>query len=199
MSLTRKMLKAMGIEEEKAEQIIDAHVETVNALKEERNGYKADAEKLKDVQKELDELKSKNDDGWKDKHDKLKGEFEKYKGEIEAKNARAAKEAAVRAYYESKGISGKNLEIAIRGSKTEIDAVELDGEKIKDSAALDSLISGDFSALVATTTTKGASVSTPPTTTGGSAKTKADILKIKNTTERQKAWAELLTNQKKGE
>ena len=118
MSLTRKMLKAMGIEEEKAEQIIDAHVETVNALKEERNGYKADADKLKDVQKELDELKSKNDDGWKDKHDKLKSEFEKYKGEIEAKNVRAAKETAVRAYYESKGISGKNLEIAIRGSKT---------------------------------------------------------------------------------
>ena len=33
MALTRKMLKAMGIEEEKIDEIIDAHTETVNALK----------------------------------------------------------------------------------------------------------------------------------------------------------------------
>ena len=33
MSLTRKMLKAMGIEEEKIDQIIEAHSETVDSLK----------------------------------------------------------------------------------------------------------------------------------------------------------------------
>ena len=33
MALTRKMLKAMGIEDEKADEIIDAHAETVDALK----------------------------------------------------------------------------------------------------------------------------------------------------------------------
>ena len=33
MSLTRKMLRAMGIEDDKADQIIDAHAETVDALK----------------------------------------------------------------------------------------------------------------------------------------------------------------------
>jgi hypothetical protein len=53
MALTRKFLKAMGIEEEKIEQIIDAHTETVNALKEERDNFKADAEKLPNVQKQL--------------------------------------------------------------------------------------------------------------------------------------------------
>ena len=40
MSLTRKMLKAMGIEDEKIDQIIEAHTETVDALKEQRDGYK---------------------------------------------------------------------------------------------------------------------------------------------------------------
>ena len=64
MSLTRKMLKAMGIEEEKIDQIIEAHSETVDSLKADRDSYKEDAEKLKDVQKELDEngkLKGAND------------------------------------------------------------------------------------------------------------------------------------------
>ena len=73
MSLTRKMLKAMGIEEEKIDQIIEAHSETVDSLKADRDTYKEDAEKLKTVQKELDDLKAKGDDGWKEKHDKLKG------------------------------------------------------------------------------------------------------------------------------
>lgn len=40
MPLTRKMLKAMGIEEDKIEQIIEAHADTVDALRDERDGYK---------------------------------------------------------------------------------------------------------------------------------------------------------------
>ena len=43
MSLTRKMLKAMGIEEEKIDQIIEAHSETVDALKKDRDTYKENA------------------------------------------------------------------------------------------------------------------------------------------------------------
>ena len=33
MALTRKMLKAMGIEDEKIEQIIEEHVESIDGLK----------------------------------------------------------------------------------------------------------------------------------------------------------------------
>ena len=50
MALTRKFLKALGIEDEKVDEIISAHTETVDALKAERDGYKADAEKLPGVQ-----------------------------------------------------------------------------------------------------------------------------------------------------
>ena len=46
MAFTRKMLKALGIEEDKIDQIMDAHVEVVDALKADRDTYKADAEKL---------------------------------------------------------------------------------------------------------------------------------------------------------
>lgn len=192
MALTRKMLKAMGIEEEKIDQIIEAHTETVDALKADRDSFKEDASKLKDVQKELDDLKAKGDDGWKEKHDKVKKEYDDYKSEVEGKEAREAKETAVKAFFEKAGITGKNLGIAMRGCKDEIEAVELDGEKIKDETALKALVDGDFASLVTTTTTKGASTATPPAAggTGGEMpKTKEEILKIKDTAERQKAWA----------
>ena len=97
----------------------------------------------------------------------LKKSFEDYKSEIENKQAKEAKEKAVRAFYESKGITGKNLEIAIRGSRAEIDGIELDGDKIKNTSALDALVKGDFSGLVATTTTKGANTANPPANNGG--------------------------------
>ena len=201
MAMTRKFLKAMGIEEEKIEQIIEAHTETVNALKEERDKFKGDAEKLPTVQKELDDLKAKGDDGWKEKHDKVKKEYDEYKNEVTAKESKAIKEKAVRAFYEEKGITGKNLEIAMRGSRTEIDGIEMDGDKIKDTASLTALVEGDFSALVSTTTKKGAKTATPPgaKTEPSAPKSKEEILKIKDPVERQKAWAEKLMSEQKGE
>lgn len=193
------MLKAMGIEDDKVDQIIDAHTETVDALKEARDNYKVDAEKLPNIQKELEELKAKGDDGWKDKHDKLKKQFEDYKTEITSKESRAAKEKAARAYYESKGITGKNLELAMRGSRTEVDGLELDGEKIKDEAALKALVEGDFSGLVTTTQKKGASTATPPANTGTGAMTKEQILAIADRTKRREAIAQNLQLFGKGE
>ena len=123
---------------------------------------KADAETLAAVQKELDELKAARQDGWKDKHDALKKEFEDYKAGVTAKETKSAKEAAVRAYYEGKGITGKALEVAMRGSTEEISALELEDGKIKDASALDALVAGDFSGLVGQTVTKGADTATPP-------------------------------------
>ena len=193
MALTRKMLKAMGIEVEKIDQIIEAHGETVDALKADAETHKADAEKLPKVQKELDELKAKGDDGWKEKHDKVKKEFDDYKTGIETEKTKAAKNKAVREFFEGKGITGKNLEIAMRGSAAEIDGIELLDGKIKDSTALESLVSGDFSGLVVTTNTKGVNTQNPPAGNGGgggSTKTKEQILAIKNGTERRKAIAE---------
>ncbi len=171
MALTRKFLKAMGIEEEKIDQIIEAHTETVSGLKDSLEKAEAAAKDLPGVQKELDaakaDLEAAKKDGWRDKHDALKKEFEDYKTGVTAKETRAAKEAAARAYYESKGITGKALEIAMRGSGAEIEALELEEGKIKDAAALEALVKGDFSGLVSTTTITGANTANPPVNNGG--------------------------------
>lgn len=185
-TFSRKAIKAMGIDEEKIDTLIDMHTEVVDGLKEELKTAKADAEKLGPVQKELDELKAKVS-GYEKEH----SEFEAYKKSIAEKETAAQKTAAVKAYFESKGITGTNLDIAMRGAKEEIDGAELDNGKIKDTSKLDALISGTYKGLIVTKGTQGVNTSTPPAGSGASAtKTKEDIMKIKDTAERQKAIAE---------
>ena len=58
MALTRKMLSAMGIDDEKQDEIINAHIEVVNALKEERDNYKSDSKKAESLQKKHDGVKT---------------------------------------------------------------------------------------------------------------------------------------------
>ena len=178
MALTRKSLKAMGLTDEQVDSIIEMHSETVDGLKEQVKTYKADAEKLPNVQKELDDLKAAGDGGFKEKFEKEHSDFENFKKTIQEKETKAAKESAAKAFFESKGITGNSLEIAMRGSSAEIAALELDGEKIKDSSALDALVNGTFKALVSTTTTKGANIPNPPVTTTNKAYSADDIRKM---------------------
>ena len=77
---------------------------------------------------------------------------------FEAKEARAAKEAAVRAYYQEKGVTGRALEVAMKGSGQEIDTLELADGQVKDFTAIDSLIGGVFAGLVSKTVTVGAQI-----------------------------------------
>ena len=178
MALTRKSLKAMGLTDDQVDSIIEMHSETVDGLKEQVNTYKADAEKLPNVQKELDDLKAAGDGGFKEKFEKEHSDFENFKKTIQEKETKAAKESAAKAFFESKGITGNSLEIAMRGSSAEIAALDLDGEKIKDSSALDALVNGTFKALVSTTTTKGANIPNPPVTSPNKAYSADDIRKM---------------------
>lgn len=126
-----------------------------------------------------------------EEYKKLKKEFDDYKADISCKEAKAAKERAARAFFEGKGITGKSLDIAIRGSGAEIKALELDGDKIKDTSALDALVQDTYSGLVAKTETHGAPTAKPPANGGGkTVRTKEDIMSIKDAGERQKAIAE---------
>lgn len=187
MALTRKLLKGMGLTDEQVDNIIEAHTDTVDGLKADVTRYKADAEKLPTVQKELDDLKAAGDGGYKEKYEKEHKAFDDFKADITAKETKAAKEKAVKAYYESKNITGDNLTIALRGSGAEIDGVELDGEKIKDTKSLDALVDGTYKSLVSKPAVRldmGARLNE-----GGKPMTKDEIMKITDRTERRAAIA----------
>lgn len=189
MALTRKLLKGMGLTDEQMDTVIEAHTETVDGLKADISKYRADAEKLPGVQKELDDLKAAGDGGYKEKYEKEHSAFETYKSDIAAKETKAAKEKAVRAYFEGKNITGANLELAMRGCGEEMAALELDGGKIKDTANLDALVGGAFKTLVSTTQTRGTNPAAPPANTGGGAMTRDQIMQIRDRAERRAAIA----------
>lgn len=152
--ISRSLLQSMGLTEDQQKTIIDANGETLKEIREERDRYKAEAEKLPGVQKQLDDLQAdlKTKYVTKEDHDKTVSEYQQYKDGIAAKEAHDAKEKAVRAYYESKNIKGDNLKIAMMGSASLIDAVELDKDgNIKENSKLAELTGegGTFSSLIA--------------------------------------------------
>lgn len=148
MSLTRKYLKELGIDDATAEQIITEHVSVVGNIQNEILEAKETAEKVTAMQQEIDTL---ND--YKAQYETEKAEHEKLRAEVDSASAAKAKNDALRAYFESKGIAGDNINIAMR--TVSVDGVELDGDKIKDTTALDDLIAGDLKPLVSTDSGSG--------------------------------------------
>ena len=175
MALTAKMLKGLGLTDEQRESILEAHADTVNDIKAERDRLKLDAEKLEAVQKELDNLKAMGDGGYKEKYEKEHKGFEDYKADMTAKESKAAKEKAVRAYFESKNITGANLDLAMRGCGEEMAALVMDGDKIKDTTSLDALIDGAYKSLVYTEHMQGANPANPPANNPAKNYTTAEI------------------------
>lgn len=198
MALTRKLLKGMNLTDEQVDTIIEAHSETVDGLKSEIDTLKKDGHDLAEVRKQLEtannELEAAKKDGWKDKHDAVKREFDEYKASQTAKETAVAKEKAVRAYFEKQNIIGQSLEIAMKGSKDEIAALELDENgAIKDDKVLKELVEGTFKGLVSVVDDEGAPVRNPINNNGGSGKTKEQIMAIKDPVARQ---AEIAKNPK---
>lgn len=169
MALTRKMLKAMGIEEDKIEQIISEHVEAVDALKQERDAYKEDAEKLPDIQKKLDTaneaVKEAGSNKFKLKYDALKEEYDNYKSDIANKATHATKEAAYRNILKAAGVSEKRIDSVIRVS--DVDSIELDEDgNVKDAESLTNYVKSEWSDFIVTEHVTGAPTSNPPENNG---------------------------------
>ena len=197
MALSRKSLKAMGLTDEQIESVIDMHSETVNDLKDkisdsetakaETEKYKTEAEKLRNELEKANKTIA-NSEKYKEQYENTKKEYETYKTEITAKEVKAAKEKAVANYFRGKNVRDDNIKLAMRCSKDEIGSIEIDENgKIKDTKALDDLLSGDLSKFVSVTKSEGATVEKPPTNTGGNKMTKAQIMAIKDDSERQQA------------
>lgn len=186
MAFTRKFLSALGIEADKVDEIINAHIEVVDGLKEERDGFKADAEKLADVQKQLNkanEKLAKQGEGEtvsKEDFDKLQKEYDDYKADITAKETKRTKDHAVREFYKGVGVSEKRIDAIMK--VTNLDDFELDKDgKIKDAEKHTEKAKTEWADFIPTTTEKGANTANPPANNGGgSTKTKEEIMSIKD-------------------
>ena len=189
MALTRKFLAALGIDADKVDEIIDAHTESINALKEQRDEYKADAEKLPAVQKELDELKENNGDGYEAKYKELKKEYDDYKAEVAEKELKAKKESAYREILKDAGIGENHIAKVLKYTDWATVELEDDG-KIKEAKNHIKSIKEEWPELIVTTSQKGADTHNPPEGSGKTYGSKEEIMKIADAGERQKAIAD---------
>ena len=168
-------------------QICDLHTSSMDGLPETIKELKG---KLKVAEQERDAAKAKVPvDGEetisKAEYDKLKGEFDNYKKDVEAKETKAAKEAAYRAILKDANLSEKGIEKAVKYA--EWDKIEL-GEDGKLKGANDHIkaVREEWAEYVTTTTTTGAKTSTPPANNGGkTGKTKEEIMAIRDPAVRQ--------------
>ena len=158
MSLTRKMLKAMGIEEEKIEQIIEAHTETVDALK----AYKEDADKLKNVQKELDDLKAAGDGGYKAKYEAEKSAHDAYKQQIAGEKQKAQDDKDIAAIIKEAGVERESFQRLILNSFDRQTLKRGADGAITNRAELVEAVKTQNPDCITTTETKGTPPANPP-------------------------------------
>lgn len=171
MALSRKFLKALGIEEDKIEEIITAHTETVTALKEERDALKTDADALPAVKKELDELKKKaeasNSDEYKAQYDALKAEYDKYKADVAAQAETEKKNRLYRELAKAAGVSEKRLDAILKVTNLSELKLDKDGNAFADADKLTESIKTEWADFITTEAEKGANTAKPPADSSG--------------------------------
>lgn len=172
--------------------------DVVNAINSAVGKEFVEKKRYNDKLTEIDTLKAEKHDAedkatsaekWKTKYDALKQDYENYKNDISAKETKATRSNAYKELLKEAGISEKRLDTVLKVS--DIDSLEMgeDG-KFKDSEKLLEGIKAEWADFITTTETKGVKTPTPPANNGGGKMTKDEIMKIKDTSERQKAIAD---------
>ena len=204
MALTRKMLKAMSIDDSQIDQIIEAHTETTDALKADRDKYKEEAERVLEIEKAKDELQKELDEAlkvaddtkaelevamaYKDKYENERTAFEDYKKDVDAKDEKARKADAYKSLLKEAGVSDKRIDAILKVTDTSNLVVNDEG-KVEGAEQVVENIKSEWSEFIVTESKEGVKTETPPASTGGKP-SKEDIMAIKDRGERQKAIAE---------
>lgn len=175
MALTKKMLLAMDLTEDKIEQIIEAHRDTINGLTDERDAlkadvdkYKAEANRLATVEKDLLKAQAKLEDAEKvaERLKSLQDEFDEYKADVDAKATQATKEKAYKELLKEAGVSEKRFDAILKIS--DLSGIEFDKDgKIKDSKGVVDSIKTEWADFIVKEGTQGASTATPPSNDSG--------------------------------
>lgn len=168
----REILSAAGVAAEKMDEavnkIVDGHITSIEALREQRDAYKADAEKLPGVQKELDDLKAANQAGgdWEKKFNDKNTEFENFKAQVQKEKDTATKKNLYRGLLKELNIDEKRFDSILK-------VTDLEKIKLTKDGALDGVddlkknAQTEWADFVVTRGKKGADVPDPPANNGG--------------------------------
>lgn len=185
MALTRKLLKGLALNDETIDTIIEAHAETVDALKQRIADYEAKSGETESITKERDDWKKKYEALEKTSGDasKIKAEFDDYKKQVETKEANAKKTAALETVLKEIGITSESAR------KLFMRNYDLTGINLDESGAIanrvdiETTIKTEYGDLISTQQNKGADPTNPP---GGSRTTDKDAFEKMSLGEKMK-------------
>lgn len=192
MALTKAQVKEIlskaGVSAENTdaavEAIMNGHLASVNALREERDEFKANAEKLPDLQKELDKAKktiaeseeAEGKDKWKVKYDAIKEEYDNYKSGVDAEKLKQKKSSVYGSLLKECGIPEKRIPAILR--VTDLDKIELDDDgNAKDSEAIKKTINEEWPEFIMTGNEQGANTGKTPPVDGNDGGNKPSMAK----------------------
>ena len=172
----REILSAAGVASDKMDEavnkIVDGHVTSINALREERDNYKADAEKLPGVQKELDDLKKTVADGvdWEKKYNDKNTEFENFKTQVQKEKDTATKKNLYRELLKELKVDEKRYDSILKLTDLESLKLNKDGafDKVDD---IKNSIKSEWADFIVTDKVDPGKVDTPPDNNGSGQQT----------------------------
>jgi len=175
--------------------VVDPLMDQLDDAKSEAQRYKAKADKAAELQKQVDEL-SKGDD-WKAKYEAEKKSHDEYKAQVDQEKTTSKAKAAHKKLLAQEGISDKAIDSILNA--TDYGKVKLkdDGSLDDESAAtLKKDITERWGGFKVSTRKRGEQVDNP--IRSGGKMTKEEIMKIKDTSERQAAIRDNLEAFQKG-
>ena len=160
MALKREMLKALGLNDEQIQTIIEGHDETVQALKKERDDYKARAATAEALKAENGDLKkqieaAKGDTDWKAEYDKLKSD-------IEAKESLAKIEGFYKSLLTGEHVDERDIPLIMAATNFKAMELNRDATGLKNAEALQSEIREKYKDRIVTEGKKATPAKTPP-------------------------------------
>lgn len=189
MALTRKLLKSLGLEDAAIDTIIDAHAETTEALKKERDEAKTEAAKVDGLTKQLNEANEKLAKAGDAA--KVQKEYDDFKAKVESEKKTAKTAADVDALLKEAGINRDSFRAAVAKSFDAAKIAYAEDGSISNRAELVQGIKADYADFLSTATTTGTPPITPPTGGKAGGMTKDEIMAIRDPEARQ---AEIIRN-----
>lgn len=179
MAIKRTKIKEIlpDIDDEQMKNLLTLIHGEVDAVRDENDDLKKQLKEAEDNVKTANTAKEKAE---KDLSD--------FKEAQAANDTKAAKQKAYTKILEEAGIGEKHRSLILRAADLSSIVLDKDG-KIKDADKLSESVKAEYADFIVQRSTAPQSVATPPAGTS-SFKSKAEIMQIKNTAERQKAIAE---------
>lgn len=164
MSLTRRLLKELELENSAIERIIAAHAETVDALRQERDAALTRANQIEVSQQEQEELRAQLASRTQEAAD-LQADYAAYRAQVEGERRTAARRGALTEALTAQGANPQALPLLL-------DAIQLPEEAWQEDALPDAAATlqpwrAKYGALFAAKSPIPVTRVSPPLTSGG--------------------------------